>query len=204
MKTRKTTAMAIATTTEPGSATSSHLRRNPFHSLRSNEQDTPRARRMKSALLPISALLLTACVSSGPESQLGKEDKAKQRIEMTRTSDCVYQSTIDGFDALDETHVVLYSMGQRKAYLTELEGACFDVKGQSTLAAIDGDQNGQICGYGRDSIAYRRMGMAENCRILAMQQLSDERRIELGVGAPPPKPKKAEKPKPEEKPAETK
>ena len=110
---------------------------------------------------------------------------------MTRTSDCVYQSTIDGFNALDDTHVVLYSMGQRKAYLAELEGACFDVKSQSTLAAIDGDQNGQICGFGRDAIAYRRMGMVENCRILGMQQLSDERRIELGVGAPPPKPKKA-------------
>ena len=46
--------------------------------------------------------------------------------------------------------------------------------------------------------------MVENCRILAMQQLSDERRIELGVGAPPPKPKKQDKSKPEDKPAETK
>ena len=26
------------------------------------------------------------------------------------------------------------------------------------LAAVDGDHNGQICGFGRDSIAYRRMG----------------------------------------------
>ena len=121
---------------------------------------------MKTALLPIPALLLAACVSSGPESQLGTEDKAQQRIEMTRTSDCVYQSTIDGFDALDDTHVVLFSMGQRKAYLAEVEGACFDVRSQSTLAAIDGDQNGQICGFGRDSIAYHRMGRVENCRIL--------------------------------------
>ena len=160
---------------------------------------------MKVAILPMTAVVLAACVSSGPESQLGKEDKAKQRIEMTRTSDCVYQSTIDGFNALDDTHVVLFSMGQRKAYLTELEGACFNVKSQSTLAAVDGDQNGQICGFGRDAIAYQRMGMVENCRILAMQQLSDERRIELGVGAPPPpKPKKQDKSKPEDKPAETK
>ena len=159
---------------------------------------------MKAAILPMTALVLAACVSSGPESQLGKEDKSKQRIQMTRTSDCVYQSTIDGFNALDDTHVVLFSMGQRKAYLTELEGACFDVRSQSSLAPIDGDQNGQICGYGRDAIAYHRMGMVENCRILAMQQLSDERRIELGVGAPPPKPKKADKAKPEEKPGDTK
>jgi len=136
---------------------------------------------MKTALLPIAALLLAACVSSGPESQLGKQDKEQQRIVLTRTSDCVYQSTIDGFDALDNTHVVLYSMGQRKAYLAELTGACFDVKDLSSLAAVDGDNNGQICGFGRDSVVYHRMGMVENCRILGMQELSDERRIELGA-----------------------
>ena len=31
-------------------------------------------------------------------------------------------------------------------------------------------------------------------RILGLEQLSDERRMELGVGAPPPKPKKEDKP----------
>ena len=39
-----------------------------------------------------ACLLVTACVSSGPESQLGKEDKSPKRIEMSRTSDCVFQS----------------------------------------------------------------------------------------------------------------
>lgn len=153
---------------------------------------------MKSALLPLSALLLAACVSSGPKSQLGTEQKESQRIKLTRTSDCVFQSSINDFAALDDTHVVLYSMGRRKAYLTELAGACFDVRSQSTLAAIDGDRNGQICGFGRDSIAYRRMGMVEECRILGMQELSNERRLELGLGVPPaPKPKKEKKPQAE-------
>ena len=123
---------------------------------------------------------------------------------MTRTSDCVFQSTIDGFDALDDTPRRALQHGPAQGLSRGVEGACFDVRSQSTLAAIDGDQNGQICGFGRDSIAYHRMGSVENCRILAMQQLSDERRIELGVGAPPPKPKKTDKPKPEDKPAESK
>ena len=153
---------------------------------------------MKSALLPVPFLLLAACVSSGPESQLGKQDKAPRRIEMTRTSDCVFQSSISGFEALDDRYVVLFSSGRRKAYLAEIAGGCFDMKSQSTLAPVDGDGNGQICGFGRDSIAYRRMGMVEDCRILGMQELSDERRIELGVGAPAPKPKKEKTPKDEE------
>jgi hypothetical protein len=144
-----------------------------------------------------ASLVLAACVSSGPESQLGKQDKKSQRIEMTRTSDCVFQRNIDDFDALDDNYVVLYAMGRRKAYLAEIAG-CFDLKGQSSLAAVDGDRNGQICGFGRDSIAYRRLGTVEECRILAMQELSDERRVELGLSAPPPKPRK----EPEEKAAE--
>ena len=141
-------------------------------------------------LIAPACLLVAACVSSGPESQLGKQAKAPKRIEMSRTSDCAFQRNIDDFHAIDDNYVVLYAMGRRKAYLAEIAGGCFDVKSQNSLAAVDGDRNGQICGFGRDSIAYRRMGTVENCRILAMQELSDERREELGLGAPKPLPKK--------------
>lgn len=137
-------------------------------------------------------LLLAACVSSGPESQLGKEDKASKRIEMSRTSDCVFQSTISDFHAIDDRYVVLYGMGRNKAYLAEIAGGCFDVDSQVTLASVDGDRNGQICGFGRDSLAYRNLGRLENCRILGLEQLSDERRVELGLGAPEDKPRKDE------------
>ena len=137
-----------------------------------------------------ACLLLAACVSSGPESQLGKQDKGPRRIEMSRTSDCVFQRNIDDFEAIDDNYVVLYSMGRRKAYLAQISGGCFDVKGQNSLAAVDGDRNGQICGFGRDSVAYRRLGAVEECRILGMQELSDERREELGLGVRQPPPRK--------------
>lgn len=159
---------------------------------------------MKSAVLPLAALLVAGCVSSGPQSQIGTEQKAqqKQQYKLTRTSDCVYQSTVSDFNALDDTHVVLYSGGRRKAYLAELEGGCFDIRSQSALAAVDGDVNGQICGFGRDAMAYRRMGRLEQCRILGLEALSDARREALGLGAP--KPKKEEKPKPEAATGDTK
>ena len=148
---------------------------------------------MKSFRMVVPAcLLIAACVNSGPESQLGKQDKGPKRIEMSRTSDCVFQSIISDFHAIDDRYVVLYASGGRKAYLAEIAGGCFDVKYQAALAAVDGDRNGQICGFGRDSIAYRRLGMVEDCRILGMEQLSDERRLELGLGVPQQKPRKDE------------
>jgi hypothetical protein len=142
---------------------------------------------MKTALMPLALLLLAACVHSGPESQLGKQKP--EQIKLSRTSDCVFNSTIDGFQVLDRTHVVLFGMGRRKAYLAEIAGVCFDLNSQFTLATVDGDNNGQICGFGRDSIAYRQLGRVENCRVLALEELSDERRIEL-LGSAPKKPKK--------------
>jgi hypothetical protein len=123
-------------------------------------------------LVAPACLLFAGCVSSGPESQLGKEDS--------------------DFQAIDDRYLVLYASGRRKAYLAEIAGGCFDVKFETALAAVDGDRNGQICGFGRDSIAYRRLGMVEDCRILGMEQLSDERRLELGLGVPQSKPRKNE------------
>jgi len=150
----------------------------------------------------VATILLAACVSQGPESRLGTQEKERkaQGIKMSRTSDCVFQSTISGFEALDDRYVVLFANGGRKAYLADLSAGCLDVRSQSALAPVDGDGNGQICGFGRDSIAYRRMGMVEDCRILGLEQLSDEKRLALGVGVPP-KPKKKEE-KREDKPGD--
>ena len=156
---------------------------------------------LATALLP----LLASCVSHGPQTQLGTQAKADNQVRMKRTSDCVFVSTISDFHALDDRHVVLYSMGQRKAYLAELTGGCFEMKYQTQLATVDGDNNGQICGFGRDSIAYRRnMGGSEDCPIMGLEDLSDERREQLGVGRPEPKPKKEKAPMEEKKSGETK
>ncbi len=137
---------------------------------------------LNAAIRTVPLLTLAACVSSGPQSQLGKEEP--RQIEMSHTNDCVYHSTISGFEAIDDRYVVLFGMGNRKAYLAQIAGGCFDMKSQNTLAAVDGDGNDRICGYGRDSIAYQRMGMVEDCRIMGLEELNDERRIELGVGVP--------------------
>ena len=148
------------------------------------------SRRLGMALL---LLLPAACASQGPQSQLGSQERAldERRYELTRTSDCVFQSSINGFDDLDARHVVLFSGGRRQAYLAEIAGACFDLDSQVSLVAVDGDGNGQICGYGRDSIAFHGMGRVESCRILGLEQLSEERRLDLGL-AEPKRPRKDE------------
>ena len=137
---------------------------------------------MKPAILAMPVLVLAACVSSGPDSRLGKNKP--ERIRLARTSDCVFNSTIDGYQVLDRDHVVLFGQGRRKAYLVEIAGICFNLNNEFSIATVDGDGNGQICGFGRDSIAYEQFGRIENCRVLGLEELSEERRIEL-LGSSP-------------------
>ena len=140
---------------------------------------------MKALLTAMTFLALAACATTAPDAESGANRKPDQNRKMVRTTDCVFQSTISGFNALDNRYVVLYGSGSRTAYLVEVAGGCFDVKNRSTLAAVDGDGNGQICGFGRDSIAYREFGRLEQCRILSIEKLSDLRRYEVLGESPP-------------------
>jgi hypothetical protein len=114
--------------------------------------------------------LLAACAAT-PQQEEGER--------ASRAADCVFHSTVTGFNPLDDQHVVLYGIGGKDAYLAEIAPGCFDLSNQVTLAAVDGDGNGQICGYRRDEIAYRDFGRLERCRVMSLERLTDERREAL-------------------------
>ena len=171
------------------------------------EGGTPEGPPHESCNPSMTALVLAACVSSGPESQLGKEDKSKQRIQMTRTSDCVYQIHDRRLQPRSTTPTSCsYSMGQRKAYLTELEApASTSGAGASLLPPSTATRTAGSAAIGRDAIAYRRMGMVENCRNPRHAAAFGRAPHRDSASAPPPpKPKRRTKPKPEEKPGDTK
>jgi hypothetical protein len=128
---------------------------------------------MKTPWLAIPVLLLAACAAS--DSMVQTRHKPKESYKLERTSDCISKSLVSGFQALDDRHILLYGSGRRKTYLIEIAPACFDIARQYTLGTVDGDNNGQICGFGRDSIVYEQMGRVETCRVLGMEELSEER-----------------------------
>lgn len=132
---------------------------------------------MKIAILAIPLLLAAACTAS--DSLVQTRQKAQQGIRLERTSDCIQQSSISGFQVLDDRHIVLFGARNRSAYLVQIAPACFDISHQIALASIDGDQNGRICGFGRDSIGYERFGRRESCRVMGVEELSDERRLRV-------------------------
>ena len=156
---------------------------------------------MKTTLLVMPLIALAACATTSKEPAQDGKANAYQARKMLRTSDCMFQSTINGFNALDDRYVILYGPGRNQAYLAELTPGCFDIRNTTTLGAVDGDNNGQICGYGRDALAYRDFGRTESCRIMSLEKLSELRLYEVtGQGPPTPKDKDRKKEKEEEKP----
>jgi hypothetical protein len=108
------------------------------------------------------------------------KQKAKSDPHVLKgASDCISESLVSGFNALDDRHLVLYGSGSRRVFLVEISPACFDLKYRNTLAVVDGDNNGQICGFGRDSIGFEQFGRVEYCRITGMEELNEERRLEV-------------------------
>jgi hypothetical protein len=148
--------------------------------------------------------LLAACVSHGPQSQIGTQAKAEKQIRLKRSSDCVFVSTISDFTALDDRHVVLYSMGQRKAYLAEITRRL--LRREVPVSARDRGRRQQ-----RPDLRLRARldrlpphGHRRGLPIMGLEDLSDERREALGSASPKPKPKKEKAPMEEKKSGETK
>ena len=156
---------------------------------------------MKTTLLVLPLMALAACATTPGDAEQDGKENAYQARKMLRTSDFMFQSTINGFNALDDRYVILYGPGRNQAYLAELTPGCFDIRNTNALGAVDGDNNGQICGYGRDALAYSGFGRAESCRIMSLEKLSDLRLYEVtGQGPPTPKEKDRKKDKEDEKP----
>jgi hypothetical protein len=132
---------------------------------------------MKNAILLLS-VVLAACASSDSMVQTRQKAKADQHV-LKGSSDCITESLVSGFNALDDRHLLLYGSGSRRVFLVEISPACFDLKYRNTLAVVDGDNNGQICGFGRDTIAFDQLGHVESCRIMGMEELNEERRLEV-------------------------
>ena len=122
---------------------------------------------MKLPLLALPLALIAACAAA---------PKKEGAAPAARKDACVFESSITGFQALDDYRVLLYDrIGNKGVYLAELAAGCFDLVHQSSLAPTDGDGNGQICGFGRDNIVYYQFGRTESCRITTLEKLTDER-----------------------------
>ncbi|MGE0115589.1 MAG: DUF6491 family protein [Steroidobacteraceae bacterium] len=83
------------------------------------------------------------------ETADGKTDKNDDKA----TRACMFASQPNTWTVLDDRQLVLWGPTQKDAYLVKLFSPLNDLRFSETVAFIDGDHNGMICGNGGDKIA---------------------------------------------------
>lgn len=96
----------------------------------------------------IAALILlgAASTASGAESANKAANKAKEG------RDCMFSSQLSSWTVLDDQQLVVWGSGQHDAYLIKLFAPEHELRFAETLAVIDHDHNGLICGDGGDRL----------------------------------------------------
>lgn len=114
---------------------------------------------------------LSGLVASGAQAADSKADKR----------DCVFARAPQSWRVLDQKHLVVWAPTQKDAYLIELMAPLQDIQFSETLAFIDGDHNGMICGDGGDQIAVPNSKVSSwPATIISMHHLNDDELKALG------------------------
>jgi len=121
-------------------------------------------------LVLIYAML--ACISS---NALAKPTAAPK----SSGNDCIRINSVGNYRVLDRNALVIWAPGRRDAYLVELSMPLFALQSSYTLAMIDRDLDGRLCGYGFDRIGVRDFGHPESSTINRMTRLDDAHLVQI-------------------------
>src|SRR5262245_53079553 len=67
-------------------------------------------------------------------------------------NECVFARTIHDFKVLDRDKMIIWAPTRNQAYLVELSMPMPELKFANTIAVVDRNHDGMLCGYGMDRI----------------------------------------------------
>jgi hypothetical protein len=108
--------------------------------------------------------------------------QAEQTVQSSKaTNECMFATQPRSWRVLDQKQLVLWGPSQNDAYLVTLFSFVTDLPFAETLAFIDSDNNGRICGDGFDKVgvAHSRSG-SWPMNIQSMVKLTDADLLALG------------------------
>jgi len=123
-------------------------------------------------LLPIVAGLLSAAAALAAGAATAP-NAAQQEAKKPRGDQCVFFRTVDDWQVLDRSNLIIWAPGSRTAYHVELAFPLTDLRSAIQLAFIDHNNDGMLCGYGMDNVAVPGSPIPWSSTILAMTRLDD-------------------------------
>jgi hypothetical protein len=114
-----------------------------------------------SALLCSASVLLAGCAAQGGSSNTD-----------TRSSgnDCVFVASLNNWTVLDRSHLILWP-SPNAPYLVDTAFPIEDLPWAPSIAFVDADHNGQICGYGMDEIAIPHSNINAHATIASIRRI---------------------------------
>lgn len=121
----------------------------------------------------IAGLIVMASAASSVHAAEAADSKAGRA--------CLFASQPSSWQVLDRQHLVLWGPTQRDAYLVTLFAPVTDLAFAETLAFIDGDHNGMICGGVGDEIKVPSTTIPSfPTAITSMRKVDDAELVKLG------------------------
>jgi Family of unknown function (DUF6491) len=98
----------------------------------------------------------------------------------TDGNDCVFSGTINDWRPLDDRHLVIWAPNRKDAYLVSLSFPLTNLKSRESMAIIDNNGDGRLCGYGMDQIVIGGGPYPEKSTVMGMTKLDEAGLAALG------------------------
>jgi hypothetical protein len=124
---------------------------------------------MKNALVFAAVAMSMAAGASAPA--VASTDTSSRAGK----NDCVFARTINDFKVLDRNKMIIWAPTRSRAYLVELSMPMPELKFANTIAFVDRNHDGMLCGYGMDRIVAvdSSPGFRSPATVMGMKRLND-------------------------------
>jgi Family of unknown function (DUF6491) len=130
------------------------------------------------SLTVASTLVVLVLTSAGCATRSAAANKPAARSDDA----CVFSSTLDDYQPIDDERLILWAPGHRQPYLLTLSFPSTDLKWGLRLGFEDRDRNGLICGFGPDAVIVPN-GIPDRITIRSMEKITPEKAKELLAAA---------------------
>ena len=119
--------------------------------------------------------LVFAAVAMAMAAGASAQASASTETSHAGKNECVFARTIHDFKVLDRNKMIIWAPTRSKAYLVELSMPMPELKFANTIAFVDRNHDGMLCGYGLDRIvvADSSPGFRTPATVMGMKRLND-------------------------------
>ena len=132
---------------------------------------------MRYSVLPVLLLSawMTTAKGEGSAASISSSSASTSRA-------CLFATQPSSWRVLEPQHLVLWGSSQQEIFLISLFFPISDLRSNEVIAFVDSDNNGRLCGDGRDKLVapYSKTDTSTNV-IQSMKKLTEQDLITLGA-----------------------